>query len=74
MHGPCGAANTEAPCMVNGKCSKHFPKNFCAETCFGQDGYLEYAWPENGRTYTNCKGHVLDNCHIIHYNPYLSAC
>jgi hypothetical protein len=56
IHGPCGAANTRAPCMVNGKCSKHFSKAFCPETHFGEDGYPEYARPNNGRTYTNHKG------------------
>ena len=39
----------------------------------GQDGYPEYARPENGRTYTNCKGHTFDNCSVIPYNLYLSA-
>jgi hypothetical protein len=28
MHGPCGLANTSAACMVNGICSKNFPKKY----------------------------------------------
>ena len=32
MHGPCGAAYPNAPCMVDGKCSKRFPRQFCEET------------------------------------------
>ena len=60
-HGPCGPEFTNSPCMVKGKCSKHYPKDFCAETCLGQDGYLEYARPNDGRTYTNSCGHTFDN-------------
>ncbi|KAI7939162.1 hypothetical protein MJO28_014741 [Puccinia striiformis f. sp. tritici] len=32
IHGPCGPYNTNAPCMVNGVCSKKFPNAFCPET------------------------------------------
>ena len=41
MHGPCGAANANSPCMEGGKCSKKFPKEFMQETVVG-DGYPSY--------------------------------
>lgn len=37
MHGPCGDAFPNAPCMKDGKCSKHFPKEFCEETLLLND-------------------------------------
>jgi hypothetical protein len=32
LHGPCGSHNLNAPCMVDGKCSKRYPKEFRKET------------------------------------------
>ena len=76
LHGPCGSQDDKtknAPCMVDGKCSKHYPKCFREDTTFGDDGYPEYARPNNGQTYTNRQGYVFDNRHVIPHNPYLSA-
>ncbi|XP_048501480.2 uncharacterized protein LOC125497826 [Beta vulgaris subsp. vulgaris] len=39
IHGPCGNANTGAPCMVDKKCSKHFPKKFNEMTKIDEEGY-----------------------------------
>jgi hypothetical protein len=73
MHGPCGPEYPNAPCMVDGKCSKKFPRDFTEETIFGENGYPLYARPDNGRTYTNSKGVVFDNRHVVPYNAYFSA-
>ncbi|GKB66916.1 ribonuclease H-like domain-containing protein [Tanacetum coccineum] len=34
---PCGTEATHAPCTTEGKCSKHFPKTFLAETVINED-------------------------------------
>ena len=34
MHGPCGSAILDAPCMEGKECSKNFPKNYNAKTFF----------------------------------------
>jgi len=83
LHGPCGAPDhVSAPCMekdVNQAyhCSKHYPKDFCEETHFGEDGYPQYARPNNGRTFTKCLSqshtHVFTNHDVVPYNPYLLA-
>jgi hypothetical protein len=76
VHGPCGDINPDAKCMVDGKCSKHFPKEFCEHTVYGEDGYPKYARPNNGRSFektVNGERHVYDNRDVVSYHPYCSA-
>ena len=42
IHGPCGIFNSNAPCMKDGKCTKHFPKPFLNDTQCGSEGYPKY--------------------------------
>ncbi|CAH9057205.1 unnamed protein product, partial [Cuscuta europaea] len=42
MHGPCGNEAKNAPCMVQSKCAKHFPKNFNEQTTVDDEGYPRY--------------------------------
>nr|GEU91598.1 hypothetical protein [Tanacetum cinerariifolium] len=42
MRKPCGKDNRAATCNIEGKCSKHVPKPFYAETIIDQDGYPIY--------------------------------
>jgi len=39
LHGPCGAANANAPCMKDGKCSKQYPKPFSETTTADSNEY-----------------------------------
>ncbi|XP_074301119.1 uncharacterized protein LOC141632472 [Silene latifolia] len=42
IHGPCGTAKPQSPCMVGSTCSKHFPKKCTERTTIGEDGYPVY--------------------------------
>ena len=79
VHGPCGILNRNSPCMVNGRCSKRFPKNLIKETQMGDDGYPTYRRrkPGEGGFSANIKiKHgtevVIDNRWIVPYSPLLS--
>src|SRR5271170_3222709 len=64
LHGPCGVTHPKSPCMMNGKCSKRFPKQFSEETMAHEDGYPIYRRREkiNGEERkVQVKGIWLDN-------------
>ncbi|XP_031095112.1 uncharacterized protein LOC115999399 [Ipomoea triloba] len=70
IHGPCGVAKKNSPCMVNGKCSKHFPKKFVDLSSFDQDGYPLYRRRDDGKTVKR-NGIELDNRYVVPHNRYL---
>ncbi|KNZ72522.1 hypothetical protein J132_02949, partial [Termitomyces sp. J132] len=72
VHGLCGAAKPNAKCMVDGKCSKKYPKEFQEATQYGDNSYHQYARPDNGCFFEK-NGHCYDNCDVFPYNSYLSA-
>ena len=57
--------------MEDGKCTKDFPKPFCAQTVLSDDGYPHYRRRDNGRT-VKIHQQEVDNRWIVPYNPYLS--
>ena len=70
IHGPCGNMNPQAPCMVDGKCSKRYFRDFTEITSTNEYGYPLYRRRNNGQTIV--KGNnILDNRWIVPYNPYL---
>ena len=60
LHGPCGAFNPNAPCMIEGKCKAGYPKAFNETTQLSSDGFALYARPDNGVTYAK-NGFDFDN-------------
>ncbi len=47
LHGPCGALHPSCACMVNGACSKGYPKTFQPQT---EDSTSSYPLTGNGTT------------------------
>lgn len=73
IHGPCGTANPNAPCMEDGRCTKRYPKDWNDHgTNMDVNGYPDYYRPNDGRAY-QVGNHMVDNRWIIPYCPYLSA-
>ncbi|KAG2212942.1 hypothetical protein INT45_002312, partial [Circinella minor] len=71
MHGPCGLLNHRSPYIVDGRCSKRYPKKFHEETEINEDGYPVYRRPNN-RDYVVKPGNVrLDNRWVVPHNVYL---
>ncbi|XP_035845105.1 uncharacterized protein LOC110932942 [Helianthus annuus] len=70
IHGPCGNANPNCPCMVDNRCSKKFPKKFINETITDAEGFPVYRRRDNGNTIMKSKVQ-LDNRSVVPYNPLL---
>lgn len=40
IHEPCGTLSPNSPCMIDGECSKRYPRVLVSNTVTGNDGYL----------------------------------
>ena len=67
VHGPCGALSSYSPCMSKGKCSKFYPKKFCEQTPILENGFAQYARPNNGLV-VHRNGVDIDNRFIVPHN------
>ena len=72
MHGPCGTYNQNSPCMVDSVCSKNFPKDFAEQTLADSNGYPCNRRRNDGQCIEK-NGILLDNRHVVPYNPCLST-
>jgi hypothetical protein len=72
MHGPCGVAFPNAPCMEEGKCKKQYPRKFQSETVTDVNGYPIYRRRNTGHTVL-VHGIELDNRWVVPHNVYLST-
>ena len=72
IHGPCGTLNPQAPCMVDGRCSKYYPREFRDATVVNSEGYPEYRRQNNGRFVTRQRMN-MDNRWVVPHNRYLCA-
>lgn len=70
MHGPCGTENSHAPCMVNGICTKKFPKDFRNATIPIVQGYPVYRRRQIEPV--SVRGVLMDNRRVVPYNPFLT--
>ena len=77
VHGPCGKMDPNCPCMKDGLCTKHYPKDFVPETMCSEDGYPLYRRrrPDDGgqTAKKTIRGNEVevDNRWVVPYSPYL---
>jgi len=71
IHGPCGAAFTNSPYMVDGKCSKLYPKPYAELTKVGKDGFPIYRRTQTSDFVEKC-GFKCDNRYVVPSNAKLS--
>lgn len=72
VHGPCGPLNNSSPCMSEEKCIKFYPKEFCEQTVVRENGFTEYARPNNKITARKNKVDI-DNRFIVPHNVDLAV-
>ncbi|KAL6505874.1 hypothetical protein OROHE_023253 [Orobanche hederae] len=70
IHGPCGTYNKDSQCMLDGKCTKNFPKKLLNSTTVDDEGYPMYMRRNNENKVVK-NGIELDNRFVVPYNDTL---
>ncbi|CAN7124729.1 unnamed protein product, partial [Brassica rapa subsp. narinosa] len=70
IHGPCGVGNKNSPCMIEGRCTKFFPRKSVEKTTVDSQGYPIYRRRESG-CFVEKQGIQLDNRFVVPYNKKL---
>ncbi|OWZ09382.1 Helitron helicase [Phytophthora megakarya] len=76
LHGRCGDATPNCPCMKNGKCSKKFPKPLSEETMMAEGKYPNYKRcmrpPGELMIGRKVENNATVNQWVVSYNQFLS--
>eukprot|EP00775_Hariotina_reticulata_P000896 gene896-1219_t len=72
LHGPCGTANPNCPCMRDGACTKGYPRDFSEHTLDTGKSYPVYRRRNDGRRHCSRGGWEFDNKWVVPYNPFLT--
>jgi hypothetical protein len=67
IYGPCGSLNPNSSCLIDNKCSKHFPRKYYSETTIDEDSFSIYRQRNNGR-FVDKNGIKFDNRLIVYHN------
>jgi len=67
IHGPCGDW-----CLVDGQCSKHYPKSYLEDTRMNEDAYPYYRRRNNAKNFERPSGYIVDNRYVVPYCSTLS--
>ena len=67
IHGSCGNLNLNSPCIIDGKCSRHYPNRFIKKYFFDDDHRPIYCRWDDGRV-IKIRNFDIYNRWIVPYN------